>query len=140
MAAITSEADSQMIATRRTSNRSSDRADEEAEHRHRQKLDERERTDGDRPSRSAASTSHDGGDLLHPRARERDRLAGEVEPVVPVFAEARERSVAERGARRLTARSAAAIGWPVTNTLSPASVTGIARMTARTPSSGAAKR
>ena len=69
VAAITSETASQTIAVRRTSNRSSDRADEQAEHRHRQELDERERADRDRPSCVSWSTSHDGSDLLHPRAR-----------------------------------------------------------------------
>ena len=65
------------------------RADREAEERHRQELGEGERSDGERRS---GQVEHEPvrGDLLHPRADERDAVADEVEPVVAVVAQARE--------------------------------------------------
>ena len=66
------------------------RADGQAEERHRQELGEGERSDGERRS---GQVEHEPvrSDLLHPRTDERDAVADEVEPVVPVLAQARER-------------------------------------------------
>ena len=112
------------------------RADEEAEERHGQELRERERSDGER---RAGQLEHEpvGGDLLHPRADERHGVADEVEPEVAVVAQARERPSADPREESRQASSPASIGWPVVKTPSPASVAGIARITASTPSSGA---
>jgi hypothetical protein len=69
-------------------------AHEEAEERHRQELRERERADRHGRVRQLQDEPR-RRDLLHPRARERDRLPDEVEPVVPVLAHTRERPAAD---------------------------------------------
>ena len=75
-----------------------DRAADERERGDRERLDERERSDGDRRVRQL---EHEPvrSDLLHPRPDERDAVAGEVEPVVAVSPQAAEGAVAERGER-----------------------------------------
>ena len=75
-----------------------DRAADERERGHGQRLDERERSHRDRGVREL---EHEPvrSDLLHPGADERDAAAGEVEPVVAVAPQAAEGAVAERGER-----------------------------------------
>ena len=77
------------------------RADRKAEERHRQELGKGERSDGERRS---GQVEHEPvrGDLLHPRADERDTVADEVEPVVAVAPQAARRSCRRPTRSRLT--------------------------------------